>query len=293
MPETIRAANERLRSRPRRGGFLAAFVIATSFMAACATPVRADISVLGGVEQTLAALSQHDTGAVALTLGLVIFGLLAIMVLLRTRRRAASAETISRDEAMELRSEIDRLKALMLSEPQVLVEWAAGSDEPDIVGDTSIFVTGEQSERVLAFGGWLEPASAQRMDSAVDMLRNEGRGFVATVTTGDGKPVEAEGRAIGGRAVLRLRNIGGIEQELVEMTARHDRLAGDIATMTAVLDSLPAPVWARNADNRLIFVNAAYARAVDAGSSAEVVARSRSSSDRARTGHAAARRQRR
>ena len=58
------------------------------------------------------------------------------------------------------------------------------------------------------------------------------------------------------------------------MTARHDRLAGDIATMTAVLDSLPAPVWARNADNRLIFVNAAYARAVDAGSSAEVVARS-------------------
>ena len=61
--------------------------------------------------------------------------------------------------------------------------------------------------------------------------------------------------------VLRLRNIGGIEQELVEMTARHDRLAGDLAAMTALLDSLPAPVWGRDAQGRLNFVNAAYARA--------------------------------
>ena len=41
MPETIRTANERLRSRPRQGGFLAAFVVAT-FCSALSTPARAD-----------------------------------------------------------------------------------------------------------------------------------------------------------------------------------------------------------------------------------------------------------
>ena len=41
MPETIRTENERLRSRPRRGGFLAAFVFAT-LCSALSTPARAD-----------------------------------------------------------------------------------------------------------------------------------------------------------------------------------------------------------------------------------------------------------
>ena len=42
------------------------------------------------------------------------------------------------------------------------------------------------------------------------------------------------------------------------------RLTREVATMTALLDSLPAPVWARDADGQLIFANAAYARAVEA-----------------------------
>ena len=77
-------------------------------------------------------------------------------------------------------------------------------------------------ERVLAFGSWLEPAAAQRMEQAVETLRGEGRGFVMTLTTTAGRPVEAEGRAVGGRAVLRLRDVGGIERELIELAGRHD-----------------------------------------------------------------------
>ena len=114
-----------------------------------------------------------------------------------------------------------------------------------------------------------------------------------TLTTSAGRPLEAEGRAVGGRAVLRLRDVSGIECELMDLAARHDRLMGDVETMKALLNALPAPVWARDADGRLIFVNAAYARAVEAEDPADAVTRELELLDRAARDEARARARRR
>jgi signal transduction histidine kinase len=272
MPGTIRTANERLRSRPRRGGFLAAFVLATPGIA-LSTPARAGAAVdlIDDTIRIATAVSRQQV--VTLTLALLCFAVLAVIVLMRTRKAAATMETAAQDESMALRAEIDRLKTLLLSEPQVLVAWAAGTDKPEIFGDTGIVVSGAVPERVLAFGSWLAPATAQRMQHAVETLRNDGRAFTMTLTTSAGRPLEADGRAVAGRAVLRLRDVSGIELELMDLAARHDRLLGDVETMKALLNSLPAPVWARDPNGRLIFVNSAYARAVDAEDSTDAVAR--------------------
>ena len=272
MPETIRAANERLRSRPRRGGLQVAFLIA-SFCWVTVAHADADSGVADTIDTTITALGQPQLANLTLTLGLLIFAVLATIALLRTRKTADRAQTASRDQAMERNAEIDRLKTLLLSEPQVLVAWAAATDETDILGDTGLIVGDHQPERVLAFGAWLEPAAAQRMEHAVETLRGEGRGFVMTLTTTAGRPIEAEGRAVGGRAVLRLRDVSGIERELIDLAARHDRLQSDVETLKALLDSLPAPVWARDAAGKLVFVNSAYARAVEAKDSTDAVAR--------------------
>ncbi len=284
MPATIRTANERLRSRPRRGGQLAAFVFAT-LGSALGTPAHAGTGVAVGLVDELirvvALFSRQQIATFTLTFGLLCFAVLATIVLLRTRKAAATHESAAHDQTMALRADIDRLKTLLLSQPQVLVAWAAGSDEPEIFGDTGIVVAGALPERVLAFGAWLEPAAAQRMQHAVDTLRGDGRGFVMTLTSKAGRPLEAEGRAVAGRAVLRLRDVSGIESELMDLAARHDRLMGDVETMKALLNALPAPVWARDADGRLIFVNAAYARAVDAEDPTDAVARELELLDRA------------
>jgi len=284
MPESIRTANERLRSRPRRGGFLAAFVLATLY-SALSTPARADVaSAYGLVDDIIRAVtvaSRQQIATVTLTLALLCFAALVTIVLLRTRKAAAKVETAAHDEMAALHAEIDRLKTLLLSQPQVLVAWPAGTDEPEIFGDTGIVVSGSLPERVLAFGAWLEPATAQRMQHAVDRLRKDGRGFVMTLTTSAGRPLEAEGRAVAGRAVLRLRDVSGIESELMDLAARHDGLISDVETMKALLNSLPAPVWARDEGGRLIFVNSAYAQAVEAEDSTDAVTRELELLDRA------------
>ncbi|MGC1609576.1 MAG: PAS-domain containing protein, partial [Pseudolabrys sp.] len=275
-PETIRTASERLRSRSWRGGFLAAFVMANLFILP-GSPAHADVrpgaTAVDVIHRTIASLRGQEITLLTFFLALLALSLFASVAFVRDRKAAERLETGARDEIVALQAETDRLKSLLLSESQILVTWAAASEEPEVLGDIAMVAPGGVPERVLAFGTWLEPVTAHRMEQAVDALRRDGRGFVMTLTTRAGRPMEAEGRAIAGRAVLRLRDVSGIEQELLDLAARHDQLLSDIETMRALLDSLPAPVWARDSAGELVFVNSAYADAVDAGDPAEAVAR--------------------
>jgi len=108
---------------------------------------------------------------------------------------------------------------------------------------------------------------------AVEALRARGEPFSMSLTTLAGHPIEAQGRALGGHAVLRLKDAGGIKRELVELLERYENLAAETSALRAVVETLPSPVWTRNAAGRLTFVNAAYARAVEAKTAAEAVDR--------------------
>src|SRR6185312_5961365 len=276
MPEIIRAANERLRSRPWRDGFLAAFVTATLCVVNSA-PVRADAQLASiapdAIHRAITVLREREITVLTLVLALLGFVLLAIVVLMRIRRAADRTGADMRDEIAALQTDVDRFKTLLLSEPQVIFTWPPAAEQPEIIGDIGMLVPGNPPGRILAFGSWLEPAAARRMEQSVDALRNDGRSFTATLTSRAGHPIEAEGRAIGGRAILRLRDVGGIEQELLDLAARHDELLNQVETMKGLLNSLPAPVWARESNGKLVFVNAAYARAVEAADAADAVAR--------------------
>ena len=64
--------------------------------------------------------------ALALTLGILCFAVVTAILLLRTRRRRARPEAAARDESRSrLKADVDRAYALLLSEPQILVAWAA------------------------------------------------------------------------------------------------------------------------------------------------------------------------
>jgi signal transduction histidine kinase len=228
---------------------------------------------MGALHRALTTLREQEITALTLVLALLGFALLTIIVLFRARRNADRAEIDARDDAAALRADVDRLKALLLSEPQVLVTWPAASEQPEIIGDTTMLAPGGTRERVLAFGTWLDASASRRIEEAVDTLRSEGRGFAMTVTSRSGRPVEAEGRVLAGRAILRLRDVSGIEQELLDLAARHDELLSDVEIMRSLLDTLSAPVWARDAAGQLIFVNSAYARAVEAENPTDAVAR--------------------
>jgi signal transduction histidine kinase len=280
MPDTIRGSRDKRHRRRAQGmsGFLAAacffspcFFFLWLFLPWPASAAQQPVLALHELVLTAqSSIDQHQIAFIAVVGGVVLFAVVTAITLVRTWARAARQERRLRDEIAALREEVDRANALMRSEPQVVVVWPAGSDEPRIDGDPgAVGVT--MAHQVLAFGSWLDAGTASAIERAVDALRARGEAFTMTLTTRFGHPIEALGRAIGGRAVLRLKNASGVNRELVELATRHDKLAAEVAPLRALIETLPSPVWARDTDGQLIFVNSAYARAVDAKSAADAV----------------------
>src|SRR6266403_1310359 len=221
-------------------------------------------------------LNRQEIAVLATALALLVFSVVAAVLLMRTRLRAARSEELLRSDVQDLQVQADRLRALWFAEPQILISWAAGDNRPEISGDTSLLMPPDaqhRPQRVLAFGTWLPPEPALQMDHAVDALRDAGEGFLLNLTTSSGHAIEAMGRAIGGQAIVRIRALSGLRRELAEMNLRHKALLDETEILRAFLAAAPWPVWAKRAKGGLSYANAAYARATEATSVADAIDR--------------------
>jgi signal transduction histidine kinase len=245
---------------------------------ATSSPARAqDNSLLTNAWATLLELDRQEIAALTLALAVLGFSVVSAILLMRTRIRAARNETRLRSDIQGLQAEADRFRALLFAEPQILISWAAGDARPQISGDTSLLISKDSqnlsSQRILAFGTWLAPEPALQMDHAVDALRDAGQGFLLNLTTSAGRSIEAMGRAIGGQAIVRIRELSGLRRELAEMTFRHKALLEETEMLRGFASAAPWPIWTRRAGGGLSFVNAAYARATEAGTVGEAIDR--------------------
>jgi signal transduction histidine kinase len=195
------------------------------------------------------------------------FSVLSAILLMRTRIRAAATEVQLRSDIRKLQDDADRFRALLFAEPQVLISWPAGETRPQISGDVALLVphySDAQSQRVLAFGTWLAPEPALQMDHAVDALLESGEGFSLQLMTTAGRAIEAMGRAIGGQAIVRIRDLSGLRRDLAEMTLRCKSLQDDSEMLRGLAAAVPWPIWTRRAGGGLTFANAAYLQAIEA-----------------------------
>lgn len=242
---------------------LAAFTLAQPALAAAA------------LAETLAAEVSSDSRAMlvaGVVLGVVAFAVVSSILALSARRRARRAEARARSSAGELDRRIELMQTVLLAEPQILVHWDAGL-EPAVIADTldpGLGVPSDISE-LLRYASWLDRESARQLDERLEKLRHNGEPFNLMLKTAAGGHIEADGRAAGGGSVLKIRDLAGRRRELAELLQQHQRLAHDIDAMRALADTLPSPVWLRDGDGRIDWVNGAYARAVKASGAREVV----------------------
>ncbi|MET0876590.1 MAG: PAS-domain containing protein [Tardiphaga sp.] len=251
-------------------GIGASVVLATS-------AARAEDPFFGQALASFFNLDRQELAALTLALAVLGFSVVATILLMRNRLRAEKTEAQLRTDLHALQIEADRFRALLFAEPQVLVSWAAGDSRPEISGDSSLLMSqdpqGHQPQRILAFGTWLPPEPALQLDHAVNALLEAGEGFVLNLTTSTGRAIEAMGRAIGGQAIVRIRELSGLRRELAEMTLRHKELSEETETLRGFAAAAPWPIWAKRAGGALVFANAAYARATEANSVSDAVER--------------------
>ncbi len=218
-------------------------------------------------------LDRHELAALAVTLGILAFAVVTAIALVRARARAEHAEAAARAEITTLKTGLDRAVTMLLSEPQVLVVWSPVDDEPEILGDTALVTPVPIPRRVLAFATWLAGDKARELDDAVAALARPRAELCAG-------PEHAFGPADRSRRTRRRRSGGDAAQGGDRNAPRAGGAdAGAPAaacrrrTLRTLLESVPLPIWARDAAGKLVWVNPAYARAVEAKDAAQAIGR--------------------
>ncbi|MBB3020155.1 nitrogen-specific signal transduction histidine kinase [Microvirga lupini] len=216
----------------------------------------------------------HNTVYLSLSMGLVATTTVVALLLWQERKRAARVEWALRNELSALRGADDLAALLMGSERQLLISWHGRDGEPRFQGDPSIIGENAPAQRALAFGTWLSPADAAAVEGALEQLKLRGQAFRLTARCTGTRFIDVEGRTIGGRAILRLRDVTGDRAELLKVQGQLATARSDLRSMTMLLDDVAYPLWIRDADDRLLWANQAYLRSVEARDLDDAIGRS-------------------
>lgn len=219
---------------------------------------------------------MHNATGLAVLIGLIVFATILSLLHLRERGRWTRRERELIADLDVLRGSSDLAEMLLNSERQVVVTWS-GRGEPIIEGDLTLAFEGNRTKPgaasfILAFGTWLVPADAGAIEAAIEALRERGAGFRLLVRTQSGRIVDAHGQALAGRALLRMRETTEEQRELAELRQTLDETKRGLIALASLLDAIPHPVWRRNREGSLAWVNTAYVAAVESGSREGAVA---------------------
>ncbi len=222
------------------------------------------VSLSHGRQTDLIGFELRHLVLLALVLGasIVAFG-----VVWYTTHRAMRVMDRARQETARLRQGLLLAEAIIKTEPQVVVCWEAGQSLR-VVTHTLASVAGVPADHkeLLRFGGWLEQASSEDLRTSLDQLFETGAAFNLLLKTVAGGHLEADGRAAGTHAVLRLRDVATYKSDLVKMLDQQSQLSGELLAGRALLDAIPMPVWLKSLDGQVQWANTAYIAATEAKS---------------------------
>ena len=211
--------------------------------------------------------AMGDILALSLFSALVVFVLVAGWAVIRERRSAHSNLRDANLAIQTLQMRLDQAESLLNASDQLLIVWNGRKDAPQISG--GLAVNGHMlpnDMRILAFGSWLHPECAQQIEAAIENLRQTGQRFLLTAETLNGGFVEFRGRVSGGRVLMQLRALEGDELDRARMGHEASRQSKELARLKHLLDAVPMPVWSRDEDGEICWVNEAYRQAVESDS---------------------------
>ncbi|HFB2048453.1 MAG TPA: Sensor protein DivL [Hyphomicrobiaceae bacterium MAG_BT-2024] len=206
--------------------------------------------------------------------GLFLVSIFAVsLVAIFNQTYAKNRKVISclRHEASELKRNVLTAEAIYRAEPQVLIFWDHDNGMRLITHTlTEIDGLPQDLPTLTKFGSWLDRTSAEDFKEALDYLFAEGRSFTIYLELASGISIEADGRATGARAVLRLRDVAGTKRDLASILERYRCLSSEVRANRALLNALPIPVWLKDETGRIKWANEAYASAVEATDITEI-----------------------
>lgn len=276
---------QQLRER-KSGRHLVAAAIPVTYLAAPLAPAAAAVADpknsagIGGLIAGLDPMLVGATGAVAMAIAAVGWAM----------RIAATSNNQSvkwSSKLAEMEAQLEKSDAVLSAHPGLVLVWEddhetvdSGWGTPKILGGPAALA----SLMSFAQGGQdLSSPASRILDSLSDLpleddgpseeiktvsekvheLRTHGIAFSGSVVTSEGRAIEADGRVAGGQVTLWLTDPAARMAEDTGILGKvHERTA-DLHGALNFLEKAPLPAWRRSADFNLVWVNKAYAEAVE------------------------------
>lgn len=232
--------------------------------------------------------------------GAVAFALSAAVWAHRLTAGARGARRAWRKRAAALEDRAARAESLFAAHPGLVMVWETPPEAdgatwtaPAVHGSPAALaamfsfaelgetVSGDPGAQILEgladFESRSAAGEATTLRQRLNALVADGKPFSLTITGPSGRFIEADGRAAGRQLVVWLTDatIKGMEESGARGRVEEARRAvgEDPLAFFDMLGKSPAPAWRMNAAGKLIWVNASYVAAVEAGSADEVLER--------------------
>ncbi|QND49001.1 PAS domain-containing protein [Rhizobium lusitanum] len=219
--------------------------------------------------------TSSEMAVFSVIIGVISAALLSTVWMVRQRGNLESESREIRTALSDANQRISQYQALIADKNRRIIIWDGQNARPELLGQLPVETGAPQDNEFLAFGRWLKSWSAGELEKAIDKLRGNGQSFDIVVETNREEILEAQGRISGGRAFVRFIALNNLRAELAELKIERERLMTSISAFQNLLDAIDLPVWQRDADGQLTWVNHAYGEAVEAVSPDEAIRESR------------------
>ena len=220
--------------------------------------------------------SSSEVAISSLVIGALGATLLSVLWLVRQKGNMEAESQEMRNALSDAQQRISKYEALIAEKNRRIIIWDGSIARPEVLGQLPADTGAPQNDReFLAFGRWLRPKSAAELERAVESLRGDACTFDMVAETVRDEILEVQGRVSGGKAFVRFIALNNLRAELAELKIERERLRGSITLFQSLLDALEQPVWRRDSDGKLAWVNHAYSEAVDAASPDQAVGEAR------------------
>ena len=261
------ATGTRRRRRAHAAATLLALMIATS--------VRAD-EALRGVDAPAPSAAGPAPGQILVIGFAVLLVAFAATTLVHLVARRLWARRIGELEAelAAAAARVERAALIVRSDPQIVIAWDRPEVEPSIEGDFSLVADIAAPQGALSFASWLQPEAARQAEEAVARLLSRGEAFSLPALSVSGRHLEIRGRPVSGSAVVRVRDVSGDQLEASRMREKVAEIEVSAAAARLALEKASVLAWGRDAEGRVVWCNAAYARSVEATNESAAVEQS-------------------
>jgi signal transduction histidine kinase len=196
----------------------------------------------------------------------------AVALIYRSRAKIFARQVLRQAARLEAMSTVEsNFRSLVALEPQACVVWTDGQQRLALYTLQNTLGVPSKLAQLLRFGSWLHPDDAGSAAGRLNLLQTRGEAFVLNASTLEGHVVEIAGAVAGTGTVLRVRPFSPVNKEVVRLIGENRRLKQALSDREKLLDSLPPPVWLRDAKGALNWVNAAYVTAIGAPSREEAL----------------------